>query len=965
MQLKLVIPAPASSTASRSKRPTYVSPASNSLTFAQAGGPSTTAAIAPTSPNCTTDSGVRTCTATVSANAGPDQSFLVKTFASADGSGVALSAATIVQTIVPGQINTVPATLNGVVASISVAASPSTLFFGEPGSAAIAVNALDPSGNTIVGPGFYGDANGNPITIALKNSDTTGSTSLSRTTVTQPGSPLVLIYNGGPVLTATISGTVAGIGPASTAEQFVCRPTPGMAALYRSGSDTTNGQGFFRYDLGVTGFNPAASSEVTEPSSVPFPGAIAVDARGMTYTATTTSNNALIAAFCPDAHGAAAPVHSFVATSSSLHVAIVGLAVDAQRNLYGVSDGDPPDGRYAQLAMYGADIGGPGYANAQGAPATPTRSVSGNATQMTAPVSLAVDAGGNAYVGDSTQIEIFGPQASGNVAPDRTISNTAAGLLYPIFSRADSAGNVYVLYSYDYRTGVAGGGFALAEYPAGSPTTPSRVISGTNTRLGMFGTVVLRGDPVGPIAVDGAGNIYVSNNGFADVNATTSQATISVFGPSANGNVAPTRTFAVTGYGADSPRAQCEQTYLGYAKGNIALTGVQVGGLAADSGGNVYVGDCTGNGVLVFDSSGHFARRINASPSGIGSVGTVAIDSANNLIVLSMASQKDDGTPVGISGIFTFPPNADSTTAPTRSLIPAAADQDPLDFALDSSANMFLLEDNGDEGHPHVSTTTAEVVEYAASANGMATPIRAFSDPAANFADIQTFISVDGSGNIYIGGLETSDILEYAASSSGNVSPMRAFSDYGPSTISSAVTVDSHGTLYAASCATDSVSVYPSGSGSGAPARAIFGWRTLMYCPESIAVDPLGNIYVANQVDGVVNVFGTSANGNVSPIQRVAFPNYFGGINDVGDGQFFTIPFAIAIGPGTVPSAPASSARSVTTFAGHAFRRPSRATRCGKLFFDRRPSRGPSGARVPSTNRNPSRCFSERRRQKK
>jgi hypothetical protein len=74
----------------------------------------------------------------------------------------------------------------------------------------VTVTAKDASGATIVGPGNYSPA------ITLTNSDTSGHTSLSATSVTAPGQTITLNYDGSPkVASLTIGATVSGLAPSS------------------------------------------------------------------------------------------------------------------------------------------------------------------------------------------------------------------------------------------------------------------------------------------------------------------------------------------------------------------------------------------------------------------------------------------------------------------------------------------------------------------------------------------------------------------------------------------------------------------------------------------------------------------------------------------------------------------------------------------------------------------------------
>jgi hypothetical protein len=139
----------------------------------------------------------------------------VKLYASTNGTGAPLAAQTVVQTIVAGTTNSLAFTLNGVVASLSVFLQNPNLTAGQAASTNVVVNALDASGNYIVGPGAYGDANGNTVTITLADGDSSGATRLAQTTVTQPAT-VALTYNGATIASAQITATAGSLASAST-----------------------------------------------------------------------------------------------------------------------------------------------------------------------------------------------------------------------------------------------------------------------------------------------------------------------------------------------------------------------------------------------------------------------------------------------------------------------------------------------------------------------------------------------------------------------------------------------------------------------------------------------------------------------------------------------------------------------------------------------------------------------------
>jgi hypothetical protein len=234
---------------------------------------------------------------------------------------------------------------------------------------------------------------------------------------------------------------------------------------------------------------------------------------------------------------------------------------------------------------------------------------------------LAVDGAGNAYVGGeifgtgggaggppltAVEILVYAPGASG-AQPTRTITSSSlqvnSGGIKAL--TVDSSGNLYV--SAVLAAPVLVSGVAVFSPTAGSGATPTRVISGSATTIIGLGPV--------PIAVDSADNIYISSSD------TLSPNSILIFNSSANGNVAPTSTIggpattinSIQGLAVDSagniyvsnvpsdPSAlQDILVFSAGSTGNVApirtisgsaTTIIGVGGLALDSAGNIYALD--------------------------------------------------------------------------------------------------------------------------------------------------------------------------------------------------------------------------------------------------------------------------------------------------------------------------------------------------------------------------------------
>lgn len=151
----------------------------------------------------------------------------------------------------------------------------------------------------------------------------------------------------------------------------------------------------------------------------------------------------------------------------------------------------------------------------------PLRSISGPLTGVDGPADVAVDSSGDVYSSNfnNSTITEYAPGASGNVAPIRTIGGSLTGLEFNDDMSLAANGTLYV--------GNDTGGHVVVFAPGASgDVAPIRNIFGPLTELGS---------DVDGVGVDATGTLYVANTDLSD---------IPVFAPGANGNVAPVRTIA-------------------------------------------------------------------------------------------------------------------------------------------------------------------------------------------------------------------------------------------------------------------------------------------------------------------------------------------------------------------------------------------------------------------------------------
>jgi streptogramin lyase len=191
------------------RTPKYIAATTRSIAIFVNGGPAQITNAPPIGQPQTTS-------ITIDAPAGTD-SFTIAAYDATNGVGTVLSHAVFSQQIASGVANALSASLNGVVSKASVSLSNATPPAGTAATSAVNVTAFDPDGNVIVGPTDYDHP------VLLTNSDGSGVTSLSTTTVANASAAVTLSYNGKALTSATVNpgnGTGATFAPIPTITEY-------------------------------------------------------------------------------------------------------------------------------------------------------------------------------------------------------------------------------------------------------------------------------------------------------------------------------------------------------------------------------------------------------------------------------------------------------------------------------------------------------------------------------------------------------------------------------------------------------------------------------------------------------------------------------------------------------------------------------------------------------------------------
>ena len=266
------------------KRPEYVSPATQSVSFQVAPNPAQVVALGTSSPDCTQSDGYNVCSANFDAPIG-ENTMVVQTFASNNGTGPVLSMNSIQIDIIAGQVNPINVILNGVVNSLTLALSPTSVTYGTPSSVQATWEAIDASGYTIVGPGSFVDGSGNPLAPALSSSD---SADFTITPLPTPSPGWTVAYDGTGTSSPTLTLSAPGASPAiSSVASTLTVITPISASPSPLNVGETGPQTIYVTEAGYRG-NYTVSSDATKIVSVTTP----VTATSNTTPITVTANAA-------------------------------------------------------------------------------------------------------------------------------------------------------------------------------------------------------------------------------------------------------------------------------------------------------------------------------------------------------------------------------------------------------------------------------------------------------------------------------------------------------------------------------------------------------------------------------------------------------------------------------------------------------------------------------------------------
>ncbi len=502
------------------------------------------------------------------------------------------------------------------------------------------------------------------------------------------------------------------------------------------------------------------------------------------------------------------------------------------------------------------------------------------------PVGIAVNGSGTIFVADyynhtirrvtpagevSTIAGLAGAYGSGDGA------GAAARFYYPAGIAVDGSGHLYVADQFNLTIRKIAPGGMVSTFAGRAENY------GADDGVGSAASF----SNVNDVALDGAGNVYVADQGNNLIRKITPTAAVTTLAGAAN------QTGSEDGTGAA-------------ARFNYP------GGITATAAGELYVADTENSTVRFIDTSAAvttvagFPTAAGAS-DGDGNVARfrnsigVAVDSAGNSYVADTGNHTIRKiTPAGSTSLLAGLPGVSGTLDGTGS---AARFRSPRGLTVDSGGNLYIADTAGNTIRKITSAgvvTTVAGASSPGSADGTGSAAR-FRSPGA--------ITIDTAGNLYVADTNNHTVRKITpaavvttlagaalspGSADGSGSAARFNSPRG-------ITVDDTGNIFVADSSNHTIrkvtsegvvqtlagaaEVYGDNDGTGAGAR--------LYFPYSIAAGASGTLFVADRSNHLIRkITGPAVVTTVAGLSR-----QYGSQEGAGSAARFDFPSGIAVSP--------------------------------------------------------------------
>lgn len=318
------IPVTSSSTSSAVRKPSYVPTNTASVTFEVSadggstyGSPQAVNIDITNATQCPQSAGYYNCQAYFDAPIGTI-TLRVKAWSAAGGTGNVLSEAIVSnQVIVEGADNAVSVTLDGVVATLQLSLSPSSIAAGTDSTFTAQVGGKDASGNTIlVPPGKLVDASGNALNPTLAAGASASDFAIAA--YDSSNNSFSVEYNGDTPITGPITFTLSQSSYTDATASLTVNPLPTLgvspSALQFLNTTDTKDVTITESGYGSGNFTTATSAGCSGVITVP--ASVTASSGSATLTVTPVANGGVSPAACTitvtDSYGQTATVTATV-----------------------------------------------------------------------------------------------------------------------------------------------------------------------------------------------------------------------------------------------------------------------------------------------------------------------------------------------------------------------------------------------------------------------------------------------------------------------------------------------------------------------------------------------------------------------------------------------------------------------------------------------------------------------------